>query len=176
MMKKIFFAIIICWPFLLFSQGDMYNITFKDINNKMVTLGALNGKKTIVVVVDAYNPDQQQLRSLDTLCTGNSNVRVVVVPVTDFSTGASTAALNGMLDQLHNHFIVAGIAKGRKVSGENQHPLLKWLTHKQNNQHLDMDIEEAGQMYVINEKGTVYAMMKRKIWPTGATMKKILNQ
>jgi len=175
-MKKVFFAMIICWPFLLFSQSDVYNITFKDINNKMVTLGALNGKKTIVVVVDAYNPDQKQLQSLDTLCNGNSNVKVVVVPVTDFSTGGSTAALNGVLNQLHNHFIVAGITRGRKVSGENQNPLLKWLTHKENNQHMDIDIEETGQMYVINEKGSVYAMMKRKIQPTGASMKKILNQ
>lgn len=175
-MKKIIFAIIICWPFLLFSQNDVYSISFKDINNKKVTLGALNGKKTIVVIVDAYNPDQKQLRSLDTLCNVNSNVKVVVVPVTDFSPGASTAALSAAFNQLHNPFIVSGPGKGKKGGGENQHPLLKWLTHKQHNQHMDIDIEEAGQMYVINEKGVVYAMMKRKIQPTGATMKKILNQ
>jgi glutathione peroxidase-family protein len=176
MMKKIIFSMIICWPFLLFSQSDVYTISFKDLNNKDVTLGSLRGKRMIVVVTDAYNPDQKQLRSLDTMCNENSNVKVVVVPVTDFSTGISTTALSEVLNQLHNQFVISGISTGRKNGGEKQHPLLKWLTHKQDNQHMDIDIEETGQMYVINEKGIVYAMIKRKISPTGETMKKILIQ
>ena len=175
-MKKIIFSIIICWPFVLFSQNDLYSISFKDLNNKNVSLSSLNGKKMIVVIADALNPDQKQLRSLDTLCSNNSNVKVVVVPVSDFSTGESTAALSEVLGQLRSQFIIAKVSKGKKGSGEEQQPLLKWLTHKQDNQHMDTDIEESGQMYVINEKGTLYAMMKRKIVPTGEKMKKILNQ
>ncbi len=48
-------------------------------------------------------------------------------------------------------------AKGR------QHPLLAWLTDKDQNRHFDQDIETTDKLFFINESGVLYAVLDNMV-------------
>ena len=160
-----------------FSQQSLYDINLNDIHDNQISLNSFAGKKIVVLVVDATNPDEQQLKMLDTLCRDNINVmHAIAIPVSNFGKGKNNERLAAIFNKLNIAYTVSGISKAKKSDGEGQNKLLRWLTHAELNKHFDKDIEEPGQIFVISETGILYATMKKKILPTGSTMKKILGQ
>jgi glutathione peroxidase len=176
-MKTVLIGLLLVSPFLSLAQAKAYGVRFKDMNGQEVNMQTFRGRKIIAVIVDAANPDWQQLKALDTVYRSNKpGLQVIAIPVTDFGgTAATNEQLKKKRQELNIEYPMTRIAKARKNANANQHALLKWLTHRDENKYIDNDIDEAGQMYVIGEQGTLYALVKKKMWPTGNWMKKVLS-
>jgi glutathione peroxidase len=175
-MKKIFITIaVLGLSFTLFDRG-LYQIPCKKIDQQPINLAAFKNKKIVVAIVDAGKPNREQLLSLDSLYQQNaSSLAVIVVPVNDFNGALPEQQLKNLLfDTLKLSYPVTEIGRAQKKQGANQYPLLQWLTHRLQNGHFDQDIEEAGQLYVINESGVLYATLRRFGLPNGNVVKNII--
>jgi glutathione peroxidase-family protein len=176
MIKRIIFIALFLLPVWLFGQQGLYDISFLDIKDNSIAVSAFSGKKIVIAVIDAANPDEPYLRMLDTLCrNNNATLQVIAVPVTNFGNAISNDSLAAIGKRQNLGYIISKAAKGKKEDAAQQ-SLLNWVSHISLNKHFDNDIEEPGQLFVISEEGILYAQMKRKILPTGPTMKKIISQ
>lgn len=163
----------------LFPQNGIYNIQFKDLNGNTIDMASYRGKEIIVAVFSTKGSDLAEWRLLDSLYQKNKDHLVVIALLADdLGPIASGTALNSQVFQhtIHISFPVAAIAKGKKDQGINQQPLLHWLTNKGENSHFDLDIVEDGQLFVINESGRLFAVLKKKALYTKRIMDRILNQ
>ncbi|MDX2048316.1 MAG: hypothetical protein SFU87_16115 [Chitinophagaceae bacterium] len=145
-------------------SSTLYNLNFPGLDSDTIRLNNYQGKKVIVVEFHAGQPDIQNLLFLDTLYRNHAaQIVVIAVPVDDFGTPMSSAALRNLLrDTLQVIFPVAGISKAKKQNGSNQHELLKWLTHKSQNWRFDADVTVSGEVYVVNENGVLFATLKQQ--------------
>lgn len=156
--------------------NSVYLIQFNGIDQHTIDMSSYSGKKIIVAVCDAEIPNRSQLLYLDSLYrTNQSRVAVIVVPADDFSAVVNEQNTRSvLLDSLHVSFLVSQTGKVKKSSGAVQHVLMQWLTKKTGNGHYDTDVKTPGDLFVMNEKGVLYARLSGV--PAGGLMNKILAQ
>ncbi|TAN15354.1 MAG: hypothetical protein EPN37_09545 [Chitinophagaceae bacterium] len=163
----------------LFPQKEIYNIQFKGLNGDTIDMASYRGKKIIVAGFASGGTDLSEWRLLDSLYRKNQNKLVVIaVPLSDLvSVNSGVVPTKQMLrDSLHISFPIAAQGKGRKEQGANQQPLLHWLTNKEENGHFNTDIVEDGQLFIINEAGRLYAVLRKKSLYKKALIDRILNE
>lgn len=162
-------------------NNTVYQLSFDALNNSQgkIAASSFQGKKVLITVFDAGNPDRNLLLSLDTLCRQNKNSLVVIaIPAADYTAAVKNAiSLKKLVtDTLMLSYPVASISKSKKKAGAAQHSLLAWLTNKNQNNHFDADIDKPGEMFVLSEKGKLFARIKEPIPVNGKIMRKLLAQ
>jgi hypothetical protein len=159
-----------------YSQTSVYQVSFQNNKGNPVFIASYSSKKIVVALCDAFNPDLTRLRTLDNLNKSNSAVlQVIVVPLLDLGSVASSSGLTSkVLDSINFSFIVCKAGNGKKTS-TGQLPLLSWLTNKSSNIHLDNDVENSSQMFVIGENGILYAELFGAGDLTNGNLTAILN-
>lgn len=178
-MKKIIILVILLQNLLyVTAQKNIHNSSFKNIDNKEVSLKDYKGKKLILFVCDAENPDLRQLDALDSLYRSKpEKLGVIVIPVSDFGNTSNESKLKKLFKQERSYQIqFAKVSKASKSSGSQQHELLKWVTDKEENKRFNKDITGTGEMFVVGENGKLFARLKKPIPLNGPLMKKILDQ
>ncbi|MES2372835.1 MAG: hypothetical protein V4557_09665 [Bacteroidota bacterium] len=160
------------------AQENVYALNLKSIQGANINLGSLQGKKVIIVVCDAAQPDREYLRSLDTLFKTNRNrLAIIAIPATDFSKVVNPAQNRKLWeDTLHLSYLVTTPAKVKKANGQDQQLLMQWLTTLAKNKHAVRDVVAANEMFVLNEYGRLYAHMAQKTNLHGKFMKRVLEQ
>lgn len=160
------------------AQKNIYNSSFKNIDNKDVSMKDYKGKKLILFVCDAENPDLRQIDALDSLYASRKGMlAVIIIPVSDFGSKANEAKLKKMFSNDRSYQIqFAKVSKASKANGNQQHELLKWVTDKEENKRFNKDISGTGEMFVVGENGKLFARLKKPIPLNGPLMKKILDQ
>ncbi|MBW7892708.1 MAG: hypothetical protein H3C48_17115 [Chitinophagaceae bacterium] len=130
-------------------------------SGRSVSLVSCQGKKVLVAVCDARNPDTPLLAQLDELQKKyQDRLRVIVIPVNDVSSAAKSVDANRWRG-MPGEFRIAEVSAGKKSSGNAQHPLLRWVTDLSGNGHFNHDITEGGYLFVISETGRLFAVLKR---------------
>lgn len=159
------------------SQQDFYSLSFKDLGNNQVSMRSYSGKKVVIAVFDAAKPNEEFLKKLDTLYRNNSStLQVIAVPVKDFDNVAGNEQLTNLYNHLQLGFVISMAGNGKKTSGSGQHGILHWVTNKSANKHFDIDVEEPGQLFVIDETGNLFAVIKSKVSPTSVSMAKVISK
>jgi len=175
-------SILILFSILGFSffpaETRLYEIQFKSLDKARIDMSAYKGKKVIIVAFNAVNPDYTQLRSLDTIYQRHKNhVVIIAIPIEEFGKAMPDKNLINLLrDTMNVNYPIAAVSKAHKKQDKEHHPLLQWLTNKSMNGHFDEDVEGNGQMFIINETGILYAVVKQKILPTGKMMMEIVGR
>jgi glutathione peroxidase-family protein len=178
-MKYNFLLLLIFFATTMQGQiNTLYPLKFKAIDKGNIHMNDYKGKKVIVVVCDAVEPDQQQLLSLDSLYKKNKKTLVVIaIPVEDFHSNAEAKKLKKLLlQQLNISFPITAISKAKKNTGNAQHELLQWLTNKESNKKMDKDVQYDGEIFVLNEKGNLYARLNQKLNVNSPFFLRILAQ
>lgn len=178
-MKYLFLVLLTIFTALLYAQtSTVFPLKFKAIDKGNIHMNDYKGKKVIVVVCDAVEPDQQQLLSLDSLYQKNKKTLVVIaIPVEDFHSNAEEKKLKKLLQkQLNISFPITAISKAKKNTGNAQHELLQWLTKKESNKKMDKDVQYDGEIFVLNEKGDLYARLNQKLNVNSPFFLRILAQ
>ena len=144
---------------------NIYNLSFLDLNGNTLKMADYKAKKILVVLFDASSPDLSQLQSLDSFYkTCQNTLNVIAIPVTDFSIPLPRLKLKSILnDSLKLSYPIAALGKAKKINGENQQPLLKWITTLNDNTHFDNDINNNGQIFLINEQGNLCGLFEKNI-------------
>lgn len=126
-----------------------------------VNLVSCQGKKVLVAVCDARNPDTPLLTQLDELQKKyRDRLRVIVIPVNDASSAAKAVDASRW-QGTGGSYEVSAVSAGKKTSGTAQHPLLRWVTDEKENRHFNHDIKEGGYLFAISETGRLFAVLKR---------------
>ncbi|MFC4231513.1 hypothetical protein ACFOW1_06415 [Parasediminibacterium paludis] len=159
-------------------KSSIYQLAFGTINQQTMTMADAAGKKIVVAVIDAGSPDVKELLALDTLYKKNvANISVILVPVSDFTPNSNETRLKKLLiDSLALTYPITHISKGKKSANTAQHPLLAWLTNKSINSHFDIDIDKVGGVFIISEKGKLFANLPERIPINGKMMQTILSK
>lgn len=136
------------------------SVALKDSGGS-VNLVACQGKKVLVAVCDAREPDTQLLSQLnDVQEKYHDRLVVIVIPVNDLSSSAKAVDASRW-QGISGSYEVATLSAGKKSSGSAQHPLLWWVTNESGNGHFNHDIKGGGYLFVISETGRLFAVLKR---------------
>jgi glutathione peroxidase-family protein len=152
-----------------------YNITTLDTVSH--SLSEFAGKKVMIAILPATKneDDSLYLVRLDSIYHVYSD-RLIIIGVssyedgyTDDTTINSSQWYKSILD---SEIVVTEGMYTHKFSDTLQTPLFNWLTHSQQNNHYDDEVEGAGETFFINEKGELYGVFG----PTARWGDKLLNK
>jgi glutathione peroxidase-family protein len=141
----------------------VYTIQFQDASGKTISMGSYKGKKIIVAVINAKSPDVSYLRYLNQLQAKSSSYQIIAVPSTEFTGLSDPTRINQVKTTEKLAIVVAKPGELKKDAKGRQHPLLAWLTDKNQNQHFDQDIETTDKLFFINESGVLYAVLDNMV-------------
>lgn len=140
----------------------------------MINMENYRGWKLIVYTAAGMD-DFGAVKKLTPLVEGSDSLIVVIVPINDFNnSNIGTSAIKFLKDSLPKNFIVSDISNAKNRAVSNEHPLLNWLSNKNQNTHFDFDFNESGQALFINAKGELYGNILRCDF-NAVYVKKILN-
>ena len=142
----------------LFNPADsnsFYDLQFEKLDGSIVKSSAFQGKKVVVAVISASQASSGIVRYLDSLQKSSPALAIIAVPTDEFNGNIKGTDLASLKES-----IAITIARPVKVKKKtsSQDPLFAWLTQNKANSHFDMDVEGEGQLFMINEKGTLYGV------------------
>lgn len=164
--KAGFALLILFFSLTCFSQNrSIYSITCKDIQHNDLDFSVFQNRKVIVVLFDAGLADTGTIKLLlllDTLYKSQSiPLAVVGIPISDNGTSMQNELLYAFLkNTLQISFPITEVSKAKKVNGNSQHIVCKWLSNSKLNGHFNDDTRESGQAFVINAQGNLYASVR----------------
>ena len=158
-MKKIFLVFVnVALFFLLVSGQNFYQLKFKNINGDSVSLSSLAGKKVLFFITALSQSDSNfsQLQAFKNRYRDS----IQVIGILSFEDGYHSNNASAIRRLYNNMGII--LTEGmytKKSSGNNQSPLMKWLTDKNKNMHFDIDAKGIGQKFFVSQVGRLYAVM-----------------
>ena len=159
------FMVFLTVVFGSFSGPDIYSIQFPDIAGKSIAMSTFKGKKVIVVVINAKSPDISYLRYMNQLQNRSNTYQIIAVPSTDFAGLAEPQRLDRVKTAEKLSIIIAKPAELTKAAKGKQHPLLAWLTNKDQNQHFDTDVDMTEKLFFVSEGGVLYGVLDKSASP-----------
>lgn len=141
------------------AESTFYNIKFETLNGAVMKTSDFSGKKVIIAVLSANAKGVSMVRFLDSLQNYSQPLAIVVIPTGDFNGNISNKDIKKLAKDLD--LIITKPLKVKKANGSLQHPLFVWLTQAKENSHFDGDVNGEGQVFVINEKGTLYSVLPK---------------
>lgn len=156
------------------TQRSIYDTAVHDLEGGQINMSSFQGKKIAILVFNGTSPDGTQLAYLDSLQKAMSSLRVIAVPVLELGANVKNNDLKSLQTELNLEILITQPVKAKKNAGSNQHSLFKWLTDVQENTHFNYDVETDGQLFIVNEKGMLYSIL-RKQTPKAFTSH-VLNQ
>ena len=141
----------------------IYSISFQTADGKLLNMSSFKGTRVLVSVCNAKATDEQYLRYLNGLQNKVKNLQVIVIPGLEFQGQGELSMANSMKQSEKMKLIVAQPSWAGRVSGDKQHPLLKWLTNADLNGHFDVDVKTTEQLFVVDEKGSLVGVFDSRV-------------
>jgi len=133
---------------------SVYTHSVTSIEGVNKPLNVYQGKKLLIVTlpIQQNNSSDSLLQSLDSINTAYMGT-LIIIAAPSYEDGY-TVSLKDSLKQwyrskLSMDIIVTEGLYTRKTSGNQQHPLFKWLTEKARNDHFDRDISGPGEKFIV---------------------------
>ncbi len=159
--------------------GNIYSFSVTSIEGVSKPLTACQGKKIMVVSLPTQqnSTNNAMLYKLDSLGAAyTGTLQIIAVPA--YENGYT--AIRKMELQLWYRSILGQdiiVTEGmyiRKTSGNDQHPLFKWLTYSTENTHFNLDADGVGKFFMVGTTGTLYGVLPLEI--PAATLNQVLQQ
>jgi glutathione peroxidase-family protein len=164
----------------LFYVNTVYNYNVPAIEGGIRALSVFQGKKIMIVTLPITQSAAADslLYSLDTIATAHAaSLKIIAVPA--FEDGY-TAALKQQLQtwyrsKLSAKVIVTNGMYTRKTSGNQQHPLFKWLTKLSENEQFNIDVTGPGSKFFTTTAGELYGVLSPQSKMYGASVQRTLR-
>lgn len=147
------------FSFALTGGSNFYNQRLQTIDGNTINTSIYQGKRVVIVVINATTPNVTQLQYLDSIENSNALIKVIAIPTEDFGAAANIPTLNNL--QKTTGFTVTTPLKVKKNGSQAQSPLFSWLTNSVQNTHFDNDADGEGQLFIVSEKGTLFAVLAK---------------
>jgi glutathione peroxidase len=142
-------------------DNDFYTRSFESIDGKTINMADYKGKRVVIIVINAANPNLNQLRYFDSIVNSNASVKVIAVPTEDFGAASNLPLIKNLQKSLT--LVISKPLKVKKNSSQPQHSLFNWLTNTSQNTHFDYDVTSEGQVFIISEKGTLFGVLSKEV-------------
>lgn len=158
----IFLSALFLSSFVLPDPKSFYDFKMKSIDGKEIDFSQYKGKKILVVNVASkcgYTPQYEELQKLHELY-GNKVV-ILGFPANNFM-GQEPGTNEDIAEFCKkNYGVTFQLFEKISVKGKDQHPLFKYLSHKDLNGKVNQEPKWNFNKYLINEKGEVV-----RWWPS----------
>lgn len=140
---------------------DIYKTKVQALDGTNISFSDFKGKKILIAEFNAQSPDRSFLSYLEWLKNSSKDLIVIAVPAIDFSSDkVKPEALVGLQSMLRLSYLILQPQEVKKKNASKQSALFKWLTYNDENGHFNEDVSGEGEVYLISEKGTLYALLK----------------
>jgi glutathione peroxidase len=173
---SILFFTILLMPGFLRAQ-DLYSIALKNIDGAPMDLSVYKGGKILFLIVPLTAADSNWVQLTAFQAKYGGQLQLIGIPALDegFENGDAARLKKLYQDNGINILLTEGMLT-KKTAGAAQAPLMQWLTHKNQNQHFDMDAKGVGHMFLVDEEGKLYAVLDPKFSLSLPHMEKIINR
>lgn len=151
--------------------NTIYSYSVPKIEGGVQQLSVYQGKKILIVTLPVLQNASADslLYSLDTLAIARvASLKVIAVPSIEdgFTVGQRAQLKQWYRSKLNSNILVTDGLYTRNTSGNQQHPLFKWLTNLAENEAFDVEVTMSGCKFFINSSGRLYGVLKErsKIW------------
>ena len=137
------------------AQTTFHNFTVKDISGEDYPLSQLKGKKVLVVNTASkcgFTPQYEGLQELYEKY-GGDNFIIIGFPANNFAKQEPGSNEEIATFCSINYGVTFPMMSKVSVKGDDQHPLYKWLTSKNDNRLEDSKVTWNFQKYLIDEEG-----------------------
>ena len=155
---KILFLILYILTFQL-ANNDIYSIGCKDINGRTINLNEFKDRKIIIALIEGSNPKTEFLVFLDSIQKVKSDYKIIIIPSEEFGGPSDIPSLLKIKEKFGESLTMTSPMNVTKSSGNLQHPLLKWLTDVNLNQHYNKDAEGSTQLFFIAPGAIIYSVI-----------------
>jgi glutathione peroxidase len=167
---------------IMLSAFISYNSSIHDFSiqaldsDEMINLADYAGKKILIVNVASkcgYTPQYKELQSLYEMY--NDKLVIIGFPCNQFmgQEPGNELAIKEFCEK--NYGVTFPMTTKIDVSGENQHPIYKWLTEKKRNGVDDYKITWNFNKFLIDENGKLIAYFGTKTKPMDEAITKLLE-
>ena len=156
----LFFASLIFTPD--FSAG-LYDISIELIDGSTLQMDRYKENKIVILTFNPAKPDEKQFAYLDSLQKNNKALKVLAIPSLNLGSTAPISSLMAFKKKLNLEMDIAKPVNASKSSAASQHQLYKWLTNVNENSHFNNDAIEANQLFIISEKGILFAVLSAQV-------------
>jgi glutathione peroxidase len=159
------------------TNKNFHQFKVKTIDGKELNLSDFKGKKVLVVNVASqcgYTPQYKQLQELYER-KKDKGFEIIAFPSNDF--GGQEPGTNQEIKNFceRNYGVTFTVCEKIAVIGQNQHPLYKWLTTKQENGWNDQAPTWNFCKYLIDENGNLVKYYSSAVSPLDDVILKELN-
>lgn len=167
------FILLMAFPVMLMAQS-IFDQTVRTLQGDSVGLSRLAGKKTLFIIVPLTGEHAvyQQLQSFKVRYADSVNI----VGILSFEDGFS-AALSDTIITMYSGIDIL-LTEGmytRKAAGEDQSPLMQWLTDKNKNYHFSNDAAGAGSKFFISEGGRLFAVLGPQVSLQSSLIERVIQ-
>jgi glutathione peroxidase len=149
------------------TSKTLYDFKVKSIDGKDFNLASLKGKKVLVVNTASKCGFTPQYKDLEELYKkyGGDKFTIIGFPANNF--GQQEPGTNGDIKEFctKNYGVTFPMMEKISVSGDDMHPLYKWLTEKSENGVLDAPVKWNFQKFMVDENGKVVGVAMSKELP-----------
>ena len=153
-----------------FSQS-IYQLSFQDINGDTISMNRYAGKKTMIILVPFNQQDTAYKQLTVFKARYADSIQIIgIVSHEDGFKAEQASVLSGIYRP-----IGLTLTKGmhtRKSAGNQQSPLMQWLTDNTKNHRYNTDAAGPGHKFFITETGILYAVMS----PPSSLQSPIINR
>lgn len=146
---------------------DFYELSAKKINGEDFSFSELRGKKAMIVNTASKCGYTYQYGELQQLYEnyGGENFEIIGFPANNF--GNQEPGTNEEIEDFctENYGVSFQMMEKISVKGADMHPVYKWLTQKSLNGYADSEVMWNFQKYLINEDGTIHAVISTTVSP-----------
>jgi glutathione peroxidase len=143
-------------------QASIHSLPIRAADGSKFDLSTCKGKKIVLLVIDANEPDWKFLKTLDSLVALQHGKTIgLVVPVTDLSTKKDTRQLFKNLGIAASNLKVATFGLAKKAESNEIGLLLQWLTKKESNKHFDAKITNQNHLFGVTQEGNIFANIQQ---------------
>lgn len=148
------------------TQSTIYDLDIQTPDGNKISMSNYKGRKIMIVSVSSDNLKPEDLNFWDSLQTSNPSLTVLLVPANDLGQAIGDSTILAIDSSLSTNIILSEGVLVKKAEGQNQDPLLQWLTHSNENTHFNMDVTTTEQIYVVSESGILYAVLEKGVSET----------
>lgn len=178
-MKRYFILVMLVVLAYIGMAQSIYDIKLNDIQGRSLSLNTFKGKKMMFIILPVKEKDSAKMKELSTFILQNTGKIFVIGIPAAYET--VTAKQEKDLEPMYRRkqvppFIMTKPGAVTKNSGDNQLPLMKWLTNKDLNKHFNQDVKGEWQTFFVDETGVMYAVLGPEIPLASKTITNIISR
>jgi glutathione peroxidase len=164
---------------VLLTGVSIYEYSIPGIEGGVKQISSYQGQRILFITL----PTQQSLSGdtllycLDTLAQHNSQLKIVGIPSIEdgFSASRRDSLKSWYRSKLGTYIYIADGIYTHKESGNQQHPLFKWLTDISLNEMFEVNPAGPGYKYFINQSGSLYGVLHPHTKVSGVAVQRAIH-